>query len=62
MEFFDKTPRLFRNEVYGFDYTFDCDIEIFVSLGGEIEDVSGCGEKTAKRLIAEAEKQINKIK
>ena len=51
MDLLNKTVRLFRNEVIGHDYTFDCDIEIFVALDGQIEDYSGCDSETAKKLI-----------
>jgi|TARA_R110001606_G_scaffold168896_3_gene313652 hypothetical protein len=47
----DKKIRLFRGEFIGWDYTFDCDIEIYVSSSNEIEDYSGCSYETAKKLI-----------
>lgn len=52
MNLLNKTVRLFRNEVIGHDFTFDCDIEIFVALDGQIEDYSGCDYETAKKLIS----------
>tara|TARA_R100000654_G_scaffold72009_1_gene103461 strand:+ start:769 stop:945 length:177 start_codon:yes stop_codon:yes gene_type:complete len=47
----DKKIRLFRGVCIGWDYTFDMDIEIFVSCSNEIEDYSGCDYETAKKLI-----------
>ena len=51
MNYLDKKIRLFRSEFIGWDYTFDNDIEIYVSASNEIEDYSGCGYETAKKLI-----------
>lgn len=51
MSYLDKKPAIFRNEFIGFWYTFDHDIEIFVSLFNEIDDFSGCSYETAKKLI-----------
>tara|TARA_R100001443_G_scaffold3277_1_gene10392 strand:- start:19 stop:234 length:216 start_codon:yes stop_codon:yes gene_type:complete len=47
----DKRVRLFKGEVIGWDYTFDCDIEIFVGTDNQIQDYSGCDYETAKKLI-----------
>jgi hypothetical protein len=52
MKLFEKKIRIFRNEVIGTDFIFDCDIEIFVSTNGEIEDYSGCGFDKATKLIS----------
>ena len=52
MKALKKSYRIFRNEVIGTDFTFDFDIEIFVSLNGEIEDYSGCGFEKANKLIS----------
>ena len=46
-----KKTRFFRGEVIGTDYLFDCDVEIFVDEKNEIADYSGCGYKTAKKLL-----------
>jgi|DEB0MinimDraft_6_1074348.scaffolds.fasta_scaffold173715_1 hypothetical protein len=43
--------KIFRGEVIGKIFIFDCDIEVTTDLSGEITDYSGCGYKTAKRLI-----------
>lgn len=51
MKLLQKKPFIFRNEVLGFNYIFDCDIEIYLSTSGEIEDYSGCGYEQAKKLI-----------
>ena len=40
MNYLDKKIRLFRSEFIGWDYTFDNDIEIYVSASNEIEDYS----------------------
>jgi len=47
----NKKIRLFRSEIIGWDYTFDCDIEIFVGTDNQIQDYSGCNYETAKKLI-----------
>jgi hypothetical protein len=46
-----KKIRFFRGEAIGTDFLFDYDIEIFVDLNNEIADCSGCGYKTAKKLL-----------
>jgi len=51
MIFYGKSPEIFKNEVIGYWYTFDCDIEIYVGINGEIEDYSGCGYERAVKLI-----------
>lgn len=51
MNFYGKSPEIFKNEVIGYWYTFDCDIEIYVGINGEIEDYSGCGYERAIKLI-----------
>ena len=51
MRLFKKESRIFRNEAIGTDFIFDCDIEIFVSINGEIEDYSGCSFSQANELI-----------
>jgi hypothetical protein len=56
MEYFQKKPFIFRNEVIGHIHVFDCDIEIKTDLSGEIVDYSGCGFKQAKKLLT----QLNK--
>ena len=38
MKALQKSTRWFRNEAIGTDFTFDFDIEIYVSLNGDIED------------------------
>ena len=52
MKALQKSTRFFRNEAIGTDFTFDFDIEVFVSLNGEIEDYSGCSFEKATKLIA----------
>jgi hypothetical protein len=52
MKVLQKSTRFFRNEAIGTDYIFDFDIEVFVSLNGEIEDYSGCSFEKATKLIA----------
>ena len=51
MNYLDKKIRLFRSEFIGWDYTFDNDIEVYLSASNEIQDYSGCGYKTAIKLI-----------
>ncbi len=51
MKVLEKTIRFFRNEAIGTDYIFDFDIEVYVSLNGEIEDYSGCSFEYANKLI-----------
>jgi len=52
MRALQKITRFFRNEAIGTDYIFDFDIEIYVSLSGDIEDYSGCSFKEATKLIS----------
>jgi len=52
MKALQKSTRWFRNEAIGTDFTFDFDIEIFVSLNGDIDDYSGCSFKEATKLIS----------
>ena len=52
MKVLQKSIRFFRNEAIGTDYIFDFDIEVFVSLNGEIEDYSGCSYEKATKLIS----------
>ena len=52
MKALQKSTRLFRGEAIGIDYMFDFDIEVFVSLNGEIEDYSGCSFEKATKLIS----------
>ena len=51
MTVLEKKIRFFRNEAIGIDYTFDFDIDVYVSLNGEIEDYSGCSFEYANKLI-----------
>ena len=59
MTYLHKTTDFFRGEAIGFTYVFDTDIEVSEDLSGEIVDYSGCGYKTAKRLLKEAKALIN---
>lgn len=43
---------VFRNEVIGKIFIFDCDIEVTTDLSGEITDYSGCGYGTARALLS----------
>jgi len=52
MKALQKSTRWFRNEAIGTDFTFDFDIEIFVSSNGDIEDYSGCSFEKATKLIS----------
>ena len=52
MKALQKSTRFFRNEAIGTDYIFDFDIEVFVSLSGDIEDYSGCSFEKANKLIS----------
>ncbi len=52
MKALQKSTRWFRGEAIGTDYMFDFDIEVSVSLNGEIEDYSGCSFKKANKLIS----------
>ena len=51
MKVIEKKIRFFRNEAIGTDYTFDFDIDVYVSFNGEIEDYSGCSFEYANKLI-----------
>ena len=51
MNYLDKKVVLFRGEVIGFNYIFDYDIEIYLDTNNDIQDYSGCGYKTAIKLI-----------
>ena len=51
MTLFQKKPIIFRSEVIGTEFIFDCDIEVYVDLSGEIYDYSGCGYEKAVKLI-----------
>ena len=51
MNCLDKKVVLFRGEVIGFNYIFDYDIEIHLDINNDIQDYSGCGHKTAIKLI-----------
>ena len=53
MEFLQKKPVIFRSEVIGYQFIFDCDIEVSVDLSGDIYDYSGCGYERAVKLINE---------
>ena len=53
MTLLHKKARMFRQEFIGWDYIYDCDIEIFVGDDNEIQDYSGCDYDTAHRLISE---------
>jgi hypothetical protein len=52
MKALQKNTRWFRGEAIGTDFIFDFDIEVFVSLNGEIEDYSGCSFSKATKLIS----------
>ena len=52
MKALQKSTRWFRNEAIGTDFTFDFDIEIYVSLNGDIEDYSVCSFEEATKLIS----------
>ena len=54
-----KKTDLFRGEVIGSTYIFDMDIEVTEDLSGEIIDYSGCGFRTAEKLIAKAKLILN---
>ena len=43
--------KIFRGEVIGKIFIFDCDIEVTTDLSGEITDYSGCGYSTARALL-----------
>ena len=63
MTLLHKKARMFRQEFIGWDYIYDCDIEIFVGDDNEIQDYSGCDYNTAHRLISEYNnKRNNRIK
>lgn len=53
IDLLQKKISLFRGQPIGWDYTFNYDIEVFVSMSNEIEDYSGCSYETAKKLIEE---------
>ncbi len=59
MTYLHTTTDLFRGEIIGFTYVFDTDIEVREDLDGEIVDYSGCGYKTAGKLLKEAKAFIN---
>ena len=60
MTYLHKTTDFFRGEIIGSTYVFDTDIEVSEDLNGEIVDYSGCGYKTADKLLKEAKAFINK--
>mgnify|MGYP003666777361 FL=1 len=59
MTYLHTTTDFFRGEVIGFTYVFDTDIEVSEDLNGEIVDYSGCGYKTADKLLKEARAILN---
>ena len=63
MTLLHKKPRIFKTKFIGWDYIYDCDIEIFVGDDKEIQDYSGCDYNTACRLISEYNNMVkNRIK
>lgn len=62
MKFLQKTPTIIENELIGYNYIFDYDIEISTDMNGKIVDYSGCSYNKAFKLLKQTIKYGNNSK